>query len=601
MEASKIIKTENVVHDYDIWEHDVKKQKKALRGVSLDVAPGEFLAILGSNGSGKSTLAKHINVLLLPNNGKVWVQGYDTADEANTRKIRDIVGMVFQNPDNQIIGTSVEEDTAFGLENRRLPSEIIQSRVEDSLRAVDLWDKRKFSPVRLSGGQKQRLAIASVLATDSRCIVLDEPTAMLDPISRHNLIGKVEELHRGGHTIILITHHPEEAVHADQIILMENGQIVDRGTPAQIFAQPEKLRKLRLSVPVATELGDRLANAGIICKHEILEGEELVKAILSEADWTSEIREEESIPERRSSAEVSKAERHQGNCLMDVRHIAYTYGRKTANEVSVLKDVSLKIHPGEFVGLIGGSGAGKTTLIKHLNGLLRAEQGDIHYFGESIYAPRYRLRDLRMQVGVLFQYPEYQLFCNSVIQDVAFGLKQMKFSEKDSLERAKESLTLVGLGPEYYEANPQDLSGGQKRKVAIAGVLAMRPKLLVMDEPAAGLDSGSKEDLFRLIRKLQCESGLAILLVSHDMEDVAENADTVYVLHDGEITLSGMPQAVFNQTERLKSAEVSAPEVTEIFRELRTAGLPMETLPITVTEAEMQLRKICRKGAENHA
>lgn len=618
MGQSKIIKTENVVHEYDIWEQDEKKQKIALRGVSLDVAPGEFLAILGSNGSGKSTLAKHLNVLLLPDQGKVWVDGKDTADEANIWKIRDVVGMVFQNPDNQIVGTSVEEDTAFGPENRNLPSSVIQSKVAQSLQAVGLWDKRKSSPTRLSGGQKQRLAVAGVLATDSRCIVLDEPTAMLDPVSRRKLIETVEGLHREGHTIILITHHPEEAVNADRIILMENGEIADHGTPAEIFAQPEKLRRLRLSVPVVTELGDRLANAGIIRKEGILRREELVEAILSAvnqrkekpsaSDSTSESRPacerpSDAVDTEKTGGGILEDPSDnpipaQGECLLEVDHLAYTYGRKTANELPVLKDVSMTIQAGEFLGLIGGSGAGKTTLIKHLNGLLKAEQGDIRYRGESIYAPKYHLRDLRMEVGVVFQYPEHQLFCDTVLKDVSFGPKQMKLSEEDSLARAKKSLALVGLSSEFYQMHPQDLSGGQKRKVAIAGVLAMEPRILVMDEPAAGLDQGSKEDLFQLIRKLQIEENLAIVLVSHDMEDIAEHADRVYVLHDGEIGLSGTPQAVFNHKEKLQEMEISSPEVTEIFENLQAAGLPLKKLPTRMAEAERMLLELWEKGGD---
>ena len=594
-----IIRTENVVHEYDIWEQDEKKQKTALRGVSLDVRAGEFVAILGSNGSGKSTLAKHLNVLLLPSEGQVTVADMDTSDEANIWKIRDIVGMVFQNPDNQIVGTSVEEDTAFGPENRKMPSSVIQSKVADSLRAVGLLAKRKFSPSRLSGGQKQRLAVAGVLATDSKCIVLDEPTAMLDPTSRRKLIETVEELHQSGHTIILITHHPEEAIHADRIVLMEQGKIVDDGTPQEIFAKPERLRALRMSVPVVTELSNRLADAGIIEKHGIIDREKLVQEILEKKDsFSVKSLEETAVKNRKDSDGTPVSDTKP---LLEVEHIAYTYGQKSVNELQVLKDISLEIHPAEFVGLIGGSGAGKTTLIKHLNGLLKANQGDIRFEGESIYAPKYHLRNLRMQVGVVFQYPEHQLFCNTVIQDVSFGPKQMKLSEEESLKRAKESLALVGLGPEYYEANPQDLSGGQKRKVAIAGVLSMKPRILVMDEPAAGLDYGSKEDLFQLIRKLREEEGLAIVLVSHDMEDIAENADTVYVLHGGKLELSGTPQAVFSQKEKLAEMEISAPEVTEICWELQRAGIPIQNTPTTVDEAVLELGRIYVGGGVHHA
>ena len=207
-----MILTDNISHQYDVWKGDEKYKRTALDGVSLDVKAGEFVAVLGANGSGKSTFAKHLNVLLLPDEGAVWIDGMSTADEKNLWAIRTTVGMVFQNPDNQIIGTSVEEDVAFGPENKSMESVMIQEKVANSLAAVGLLSKRKVSPHRLSGGQKQRVAVAGVLAADSTCIVLDEPTAMLDPVSRRELIEIINRLHNEGRTIILITHQDRKSV-----------------------------------------------------------------------------------------------------------------------------------------------------------------------------------------------------------------------------------------------------------------------------------------------------------------------------------------------------------------------------------------------------
>jgi energy-coupling factor transporter ATPase len=237
----EMIKTENVSYSYDVWIKDVKHKREALHGINLDIHKGEFVAILGANGSGKSTLAKHFNVLLQPDEGRVLVNGRSTEDKDAVWEIRSTVGMVFQNPDNQIIGSSVEEDVAFGLENRKVPSCEIRSKVADSLKAVGLFTNRKFSPSKLSGGQKQRVAIAGIIALDSNCIVLDEPTSMLDPLSRKELMDVLVKLHRQGRTIVLITHHTDEAALAERIVIMNNGNVTAEGTPEEIFNKPSVL------------------------------------------------------------------------------------------------------------------------------------------------------------------------------------------------------------------------------------------------------------------------------------------------------------------------------------------------------------------------
>ena len=255
-----MIKIENLVHKYTIWkDENTKSEKTVLDGISLDIPSGQFVAILGQNGSGKSTLAKHLNVLLLPNEGTVWIDGKDTHAKERLWEIRSQVGMVFQNPDNQIIGTSVEEDVAFGPENKNIEPEKIRKIVETVLRKVKLWDRRKASPSILSGGQKQRLATADALAGLPACLVLDEPTAMLDPDSRKEVINIVKELNRKeGMTIILITHHTDEVVDADRIILMKEGKIVGDGTPGDIFGDIHLLQDVKMDIPPVVELGMRL-------------------------------------------------------------------------------------------------------------------------------------------------------------------------------------------------------------------------------------------------------------------------------------------------------------------------------------------------------
>ena len=282
-----IIKAKNVVHEFfrRDEEGNVESITTALDHVNLDVKAGQFIAILGHNGSGKSTLAKHINALLTPTEGVIWVDGMDVLDEDNTIPIRKTAGMVFQNPDNQIIASVVEEDVGFGPENIGVPTEEIWTRVNQSLEAVDMVKYRKHSPTKRSGGQKQRVAIAGVVAMEPKCIVFDEPTAMLDPNGRKEVIATAHDLNKKkGVTIILITHYMEEVVDADYVYVMEKGKIVMDGTPRDIFSRVDELKEHRLDVPQATLVADELRSAGVPIPQGILTRKELVDAIMSVAN-----------------------------------------------------------------------------------------------------------------------------------------------------------------------------------------------------------------------------------------------------------------------------------------------------------------------------
>lgn len=285
-----IINIKKLIHDYQKYNEDGKVEStyRAVDEVSLDVQPGQFIAILGHNGSGKSTLAKHLNAILLPTEGTVYVDGKDTRDEEKIKEIRQTAGMVFQNPDNQIVANVVEEDVGFGPENIGVPTDEIWQRVEESLGAVGMLKYRNHSPNKLSGGQKQRVAIAGVVAMQPKCIVLDEPTAMLDPNGRADVIRTAHELNqKKGVTIILITHYMEEVVDADKVIVMDSGKVVMQGTPREIFSQVGKLKEYRLDVPQITILADLLRQSGINVPIGVLRREELVEALLKEAQITA--------------------------------------------------------------------------------------------------------------------------------------------------------------------------------------------------------------------------------------------------------------------------------------------------------------------------
>ena len=278
----EIIKAEKLNFEYirRDEEDNVEEIVEALNDVDLDIKEGQFIAILGHNGSGKSTLARHMNSLLVPTEGSLWIEGMDTSEEENTWEIRQQVGMVFQNPDNQIVGTIVEEDVGFGPENLGVPTDEIWQRVEEALKSVKMLRYRNFSPNKLSGGQKQRVAIAGVVAMRPKCIVLDEPTAMLDPQGRKEVLEAVHRLNRkAGVTVILITHYMEEVIGADQVFVMDNGKIVMQGSPRVIFSQVEALKGYRLDVPQATLLAYELRKAGVSVPKGILTVEELVNAL----------------------------------------------------------------------------------------------------------------------------------------------------------------------------------------------------------------------------------------------------------------------------------------------------------------------------------
>lgn len=278
----EMVQTKDLVFEYIRRddERNVEGITRAIDEVSLQVHPGEFIAVLGHNGSGKSTLAKHINAILYPTEGTVWVDGMDTCEEANLWNIRQEAGMVFQNPDNQIIGQVVEEDVGFGPENLGVPTKEIWERVEESLKAVGMYEFRKHSPNKLSGGQKQRVSIAGVIAMHPKCIVLDEPTAMLDPSGRKEVIRAVRALNLAeGITIILITHYMEEIIDADRVFVMDKGKIALQGTPREVFGQVDRLKELRLDVPQVTLLAHELRESGLPIPEGILRTEELIRAL----------------------------------------------------------------------------------------------------------------------------------------------------------------------------------------------------------------------------------------------------------------------------------------------------------------------------------
>ena len=571
-----IIRTESLVYKYTVYNEDTVQ---ALNGIDLTIEKGRFTAILGRNGSGKSTLAKHMNALLSPSEGTVWVNGVDTQDEAHIWDVRQSAGMVFQNPDNQIIATIVEEDIAFGPENLGVPPEQIRVRVDEAMDAVGIREFSRSAPHHLSGGQKQRVAIAGILAMKPSCIVLDEPTAMLDPSGRHEVINTIMKLNKDeGISVILITHFMEEAVQADRVIVVDNGKIVMDGSPREVFKQVEALKELGLDVPQATELAYMLnneANSGLLPRC-LLTMSELADALSAAAQNIE--RKTDLPPEPPPHNQSIKP-------VLEVKNISFIYSQGSAFEKKALDNVSLSIKPGEFIGLIGHTGSGKSTLIQHLNALLAPTSGQVLFNGSDIRADKSKLKSIRQRVGLVFQYPEHQLFEMTVLKDVSFGPENLGLSADEVKARALKALKAVGLDPSLYDKSPFELSGGQKRRAAIAGVLAMQPEILILDEPTAGLDPKGRDEILEQINHMHKELNLTVILVSHNMEDVAKLADRVIVINYGRIVYDSEPGEVFCHISELESMGLAAPQTTYLMRGLRQAGWGVPERVFTLTDA----------------
>lgn len=576
-----MIKADNVTFEYIRREEDgsVAEIVEAVKDLSLEIQQGEFIAILGHNGSGKSTFAKLLNALLEPTKGTITIEGMNTGETEEVWNIRKNAGMIFQNPDNQIIGTMVEEDVAFGPENLGVPTEEIISRVAGALETVGMTAYSQQSPHRLSGGQKQRVAIAGVLAMQPKCIIFDESTAMLDPQGRKEVLQAAHTLNQEKNiTVLYITHDMDEIIDADRVLVLHHGELVLEGTPVEVFRSKEQLKEYGLVLPNMTELTERLKEAGIMIQNPVLRMEDLIREVnrlrpLHGTAVTGGGMQDRRI-QKESNGQSNAQQAMTDGLVLD--QVSYEYSPKTIYAYQALHQVSLTIAQGEFVAIIGHTGSGKSTLIQQFNGLLQPTEGHIYYKGKDIYEKDYKRAQLRGKVGLVFQYPEYQLFAETVLEDVSFGPKNLGLPLLEIQQRAFQAIAAVGLEDTIYDMSPFELSGGQKRRVAIAGVLAMQPEMLVLDEPVAGLDPAGRRELLDMLKKLN-EDGMTIVLVSHNMEDVAEYARRIVVMDHGKIALDGDATQVFRQERTLQELGLEIPVVTHLMKELARLGHPVST------------------------
>ena len=573
----------------------------ALDGIDLNIEDGEFFCILGGNGSGKSTFAKHLNALLQPDAGMVRVNGMDASDPELVYDIRSTAGMVFQNPDDQLVATLVEDDVAFGPENLGVESVQIAQRVRDVLKAVGLVGFERHETHALSGGQKQRVALAGVLAMEPRVLILDEASSMLDPRGRKGLMKACHALHDRGMTIVMITHFMEEAAEADRVAVFRAGRVAMLGTPDEILTRADELEQLNLDMPASCCLGSALRAKGVPVCAQVREADMVteISRVYAEQDGADAVAR--PLPLRSDAAGDSAAidEPDASDPVIELSHVSYSYSlsarerrrwhkRSAVEDASnkqalwgndpsspwALRDVSLTVRRGEFLGLAGHTGSGKSTLIQHLNGLIRPQEGSVHALGLDL-SNKKDAAAVKAKVGVVFQYPERQLFAETVAQDVAFGPHNLGMPQAEVARRVESSLARVGLDlATVGDKSPFELSGGQQRRVAFAGVLAMEPEVLVLDEPMAGLDPAARRDFLELIDRFHRE-GLTVVMVSHSMDDLANCCDRIVVMNEGTVFAEGAPAQVFAHADKLRSIGLGVPAAQRMALALAVAGVPL--------------------------
>ncbi|MBP3892711.1 MAG: ATP-binding cassette domain-containing protein [Atopobiaceae bacterium] len=583
------------------YEHGIT----ALDDVTLDVAEGERVCILGPNGSGKSTLASVLCGLLAPDEGCVMLVGELACTSVGVdfdayRRARRRLGLVFQNPDDQIVTSVVEEDVAFGPENLGVPSEQIGERVARELHRVALDRYAQADPSRLSGGQKQRVAIAGALAMEPQVLVLDEPGALLDVRGRRGIMRVMDKLHDAGTTIIHVTHFMEEALAADRVVILDKGRLVLQGTPQKVFSHSEELVSLGLEEPFVSRLAEALQARDVTVPWTCDEDQLLdsICSVTSEAmpaDGQAKRPRDQLMRAREGSYRLAGASSEDA---IRADSLSYSYGDTDAREDRrpALDGISFRIPRGSMTAIVGQTGSGKSTLLRLLCALEAPDAGTLVVDGIPSNGRRQR-RQLHGHVGYVMQHPERQLFAETVWEDVAYGPTNLGLPAQEIERRCHEALALVGLlGREL--SSPFHLSGGQQRLCALAGILAMEPRILVLDEPTAGLDPHGRAQLRAIITDIHAR-GTTVIQVTHSMDDAAM-AEQVIVLNEGRVLLDGSPAEVFSPSteQTLRESGLGLPDALAWAMRLEDAGVPVGT-PLSIDELADAIANLVHEEVEH--
>lgn len=533
------INIKELSHKFNIKDKDGNKigENWAIKDVDFLADKGEIIAILGRNGSGKSTFARHLNGLLAPHEGSIVIGGQELAGAKEMTSVRRQVGMVFQNPDNQIVGNTLAEDIGFGLENLGVSSDDIWKKIDEMLEFTGLSAYKYKNTARISGGQKQRLAIASAMAMSPECIVLDEATSMLDPQGARAMLELVQKLNKEKNiTVIMVTHKISEAFISDRVYILDDSRIIATGAPKEVLIDAEQLKKYGLEIPVRMKL-----EAGIpidVC--------------------TEYKRRKKAYINKRVSSDDEK------DCIIELQNVEYSY--VNGNDCyHALQDVNARIYKGQIVAVVGQTGSGKSTLLQMINKLIVPQSGHVYLYGVDVQSVK-NTKEIRRKIGYVFQFPESQLFESTVIKDVMYGPLNFGMKKDDAERAARCALELVGVPDKYEDYSPFELSGGLKKRVAMAGILAYAPDILILDEPACGLDGESREQLWNIIRNLNREKNVTVILVSHDMEDVYEMSERVLLMDQGRIVYDGDTDAFFEDETLMGRYGIDIPDGARLLK-----------------------------------
>jgi energy-coupling factor transport system ATP-binding protein len=551
-----------------------------LEEINLQVSKGEVIGVLGVTGAGKTTFMRALNGLI-PQffegkiSGKVLVQDLDTQVYRIQSLVRR-VGFVFDDPETQIFGVNVKEDVAFGPCNFGLPKEEVMARIKKSLNLVGLEGYEERATENLSGGEKQRLAIAGVLAMGSEILVLDEPTAALDPLGKEAVFQIVELLKKQGMTVLLVEHETEDmAARVERVIILDHGRIVHQGETRDVFQEVPLFSKYHLRPPEVAEFGWCLYEERLISKDEVPvteeEGVALIKRLLPMASPSTDNAVKVDKSEGKGKI-LQSGNAAQQEVIIEVKDLSFSYIKKQP----VLKGINLQIHQGDFLALVGQNGAGKTTFCKILTKLLAADKGKVTFKGEEIN--KFSHVQLAKHLGYVFQNPDHQIFSSSIKEELEFGLINQGLDEAERNERIKKVLNIVKLD-KPLTTHPLNLGRGERQRLAVASILVLELEALIIDEPTTGQDWQGTLNIMDLIKDLN-RQGHTILIITHDMRLVAEYCNRVVVLNKGAILADETPRQLFTKPDLLKEARLRPPQISRMAHQLAEQGVPRDIIDV---------------------